>query len=85
MPLPSFFLPAERVRAWNVARAASYGAALGALAALFKAFGPARGTASAPAHILEVAAAALAFAVLCAGAAALRNYIARRLIWPEMR
>jgi hypothetical protein len=34
---------------------------------------------------LEIAGAALAFALLCAGAAALRNFIARRLIWWEMR
>jgi hypothetical protein len=34
---------------------------------------------------LEIAGIALAFALLCAGAAALRNFIARRLIWPEMR
>jgi len=34
---------------------------------------------------MEIAAAALAFAVLCAAAAALRNFIARRLIWHEGR
>jgi hypothetical protein len=34
---------------------------------------------------LEIAGVALAFALLCAAAAALRNFIARRLIWPEMR
>jgi hypothetical protein len=85
MPLPSFYVPAERARAWSVARAASYGAGLGALAALFKTFASERGVVSVPVHVLEVAAAAVAFALLCAGAAALRNYIARRLIWPEMR
>jgi hypothetical protein len=28
---------------------------------------------------------ALCFALLCAGATALRNFIARRLIWPELQ
>jgi hypothetical protein len=32
----------------------------------------------------EIAGAALCFALLCAGATALRNFIARRLIWPEL-
>jgi hypothetical protein len=31
----------------------------------------------------DVAEAAVAFALLCAGAAALRNFLARRLIWPQ--
>jgi len=35
------------------------------------------------ANFLEIAGATLAFALLCAGASALRNFIARRLIWPE--
>jgi hypothetical protein len=33
----------------------------------------------------ELVGAALAFALLCAVAAALRNFIARRLIGPEIR
>jgi hypothetical protein len=32
---------------------------------------------------LQVLAAAVVFAVLCAGAAALRNFIARRVVWHE--
>jgi hypothetical protein len=40
-----------------------------------------RGAAGAP--IWEIAGSALAFALLCAGAAALRNFLARRLIWPQ--
>jgi hypothetical protein len=32
----------------------------------------------------EIAGAVLGFALLCAGATALRNFIARRLIWPEL-
>jgi hypothetical protein len=39
----------------------------------------------AAAHVLDIAGAALAFALLCAGAAALRNFLARRLIWPQGR
>jgi hypothetical protein len=31
----------------------------------------------------DVAEAAVAFALLCAGAAALRNFLARRAIWPQ--
>ncbi len=69
-------------------RAAAYGAGIGALAALFKIFGPLRATAALAngpsdnlaANFLEIAGVALAFALLCAGAAALRNYIGRRLI-----
>ena len=32
---------------------------------------------------MQVLAAALAFALLCAGAAAVRNFIARRVVWHE--
>jgi hypothetical protein len=85
MPLPSFYASAERARAWSLARAAAYGGGLGALAALLKTFEPARSGGSAAAHVFEIAAAAGAFALLCAGAAFLRNFIARRFIWPEMR
>ncbi len=93
MPLPSLFTSGDSARAWSMTRAAAYGAGIGALAALFKAFGPLRQTAALAnsptenlaANFLEIAGAALAFALLCAGAAALRNFIARRLIWWEMR
>ena len=84
MPLPSFFIVGDSPRPWSVARAAAYGAGIGALAALFKTLGSLQKTGSAPAHVLDIAGAALAFALLCA-AAALRNFIARRLIWPECR
>ncbi len=57
-----------------------YGAGIGAFAALVKAFGPMRESVSAAAHVVQIVGAALAFALLCAGAAALRNFIARRLI-----
>jgi hypothetical protein len=35
------------------------------------------------AQVWEVAEVALAFALLCAGAAALRNFLARRVIWSQ--
>ena len=84
MPIPSLYVSGGKARAWSVARAAACGAGIGALAASIKTFGPMRESASAAAHAVEVAGAALAFALLCAGAAALRNFIARRLIWPDM-
>jgi len=55
---------------------------VGALAAAFKSFGPMHQAAASAASAWEIAAAALAFALLCGGAAAVRNLIARRLIWP---
>ncbi len=85
MPLPSLFISGEYPRAWSTTRAGVYGAGIGALAALFKTFGPSHEAGSAPARFLEIVGAALAFALLCAGAAALRNFIARRLIEWEMR
>jgi len=81
----SLFASGDGAWAWNVTRAAAYGAGLGALAAIFRTLGPLREAGSASTHFLEIAGIALAFALLCAGAAALRNFIARRLIWPEMR
>lgn len=85
MPIPSLYLSRDGVRTWNVARAAAYGAGLGVLAASFKAIAPSHQAASSAANVLQIAGAALAFALLCGGAAALRNLIARRLIWPQMR
>jgi hypothetical protein len=80
--LPSLYPSGEGARAWSLAWAAAYGAGIGALAALVKMFAlhsrDAAGT-----SIWEIAGAALAFALLCAGAAALRNFLARRLIWPQ--
>jgi len=88
MPLPSFHPAEGAARAWSAARAAVYGSVIGALAALFKTLGPLReaglGARSSVetliANLPEIAAAALAFALLCAGAAALRNFIVRRLV-----
>ena len=80
--LPSLYTSAEGVRAWSLARAAAYGAGIGALAALLKIFALRHESAGA-AQIWELAEVALAFALLCAGAAALRNFLAQRVIWPQ--
>ena len=83
MPLPSLYVSGDKPRQWSVTRAAAYGAALGAVAGLLKtlAFSHQAIATSVP----EIAGAAVGFALLCGGATALRNVIARRLIWPELR
>jgi hypothetical protein len=82
MPLPSLYISEDKPREWSVARAATYGTALGAIAGLFKTL------AYSHQHIAigfaEIVSAVLGFALLCAGATALRNFIARRLIWPDL-
>lgn len=84
MPIPSLYKSDDPARAWNVVHAAGYGAVIGALAAAFKSVGPFRvGAASLTDALLEIGGAVLAFALLCAAAAALRNFIARRLIWHD--
>ena len=83
MPLPSLYVSPDKVREWSVARAALYGALLGMVAGSFKAFGPSHQAIAA--SVPEIIGVAVGFAALCAGAAALRNVIARRLIWPELR
>jgi hypothetical protein len=83
MPIPSLYLSSQAPRNWNIARAAAYGGGIGAVAALFKTIGPLRGGDPAFGAAWQILGAALAFALLCAGAAALRNLIARRLIWHE--
>jgi hypothetical protein len=85
MPLPSFYASTERARAWSVTRAAAYGAGVGALAALFKTFGPLHGAAPAAARVFEIAVVAAVFALSCGAAALLRNFVARRFIWPDLR
>jgi hypothetical protein len=82
MLLPSLYKSGDSDRAWKVAHAAGYGAAIGALAALFKIFGPygaGAGSGYLTDNLVEIALAAAGFASLCAAAAALRNYVARRL------
>ncbi len=83
--LPSLFASGDSDRAWNVSRAAALGAAVGFLAASFRTFGPLRDADSTFSHIVEIAGVTLAFALLCAGAALLRNVIARWLISPEAK
>jgi len=88
MPLPSLYQSREKPVAWSVIHAAGYGAVIGALAALFKTLGPLRvagAGASLASRSAEIAGAALVFALLCAGAAALRNYLARRHVWHDGR
>ena len=64
--LPSLYASGDAARAWSLARAAAYGAGIGALAALVKIFGLRQGGATA-APFWDVAEAAVAFALLCAG------------------
>jgi len=84
MPLPAFHVSVGQARPWSVARAAGFGAGIGALAALVT-IGPLHAAAPVSARALEVAAVAAIFAALCATATFLRNVIARRFIWPELR
>ena len=84
--LPSFYLSPDKPQTWSVTRAAVYSAGIGAAAALLKTFAPLHGSvavsgrSAAVLALPEVAGAALGFAVLCALTAALRNFIARRLV-----
>jgi hypothetical protein len=80
MPLPSLFPNQEADRDWRIGRAAIYGGGVGLAAALFKMLAPFGERIWTPARWLELGEAALAFALLCAGAALLRNTLARRFI-----
>jgi hypothetical protein len=73
------------MRAWNTGRATCYGAAIGAVAAAFRVFAPWSEPHSPASIAREFVGAALAFALLCGIAAALRNLIARRLARPGIR
>ncbi len=83
MPIPSLYLTTDGARGWNVARAAAYGAGIGAVAGLIKGFGMFQRSDPTSGAVIEVLGASLAFALLCAGAAALRNFIARRVVWHD--
>jgi hypothetical protein len=85
MPLPSLYQSSENASAWNVIHAAGYGALLGALAGLFRTLGPLHAATSWSGSAKEISGAAVVFAMLCAGAAALRNYLARRHVWHDGR
>jgi hypothetical protein len=67
------------MRPWNAMRAIGYGGAIGLAAAALKIVAPWSEPQSGPAIAKELIGAALAFAVLCGAAAALRNFIRRRL------
>jgi hypothetical protein len=60
-------------------RAMAYGGAIGLAAAVVKSFAPWTDAPSGPAIAKELIGATLAFALLCGLAAALRNFIQRRL------
>jgi hypothetical protein len=83
MPLPSLYISRDKPREWSVTRAAAYGAVLGAVAGLLKTLALSHHAIAT--SVPEIAGAALGFALLCAGATALRTLIARRLIWPQLR
>ncbi len=68
---------------WNTGRAMLYGAGIGAAAAAVKLFAPWSAPHTLAAIAEELVGAALAFALLCGIAAALRNLIARRLFSRE--
>jgi hypothetical protein len=82
MLLPSLYRSGDSERTWNVTRAGCYGAATGALAALFRTLGPLHANAAPNlvGNLTEIALAALGFASLFAVAAALRNHIVRCLV-----
>jgi hypothetical protein len=77
--LPSLFTSEEHQRPWSVPRAALCGAGIGLLAALIKIFGPFHAADRTLPFALEICVAVLAFALLCACAALLRNLLTRRL------
>jgi len=78
--IPSLFNSAGDARPWRVPRAGAYGAVVGALAAVVKMLEPSHYGAALARHLIEIPAAALAFAALFAAGAALRNALARRLV-----
>ena len=73
------------MREWNTIRATAYGGAIGLAAAVIKSLAPwsdkqlGLGTAE------EFIGATLAFALLCGLAAAMRNFIQRRITGSESR
>jgi hypothetical protein len=80
MPLPSLYPGNDGAQVWRLTRAAAYGAGIGLAAALFKMLGPLGERILTPARVLDLAGAALAFALLCAGAAFARNMLVRHFV-----
>ena len=80
MPLPSLYPGEKGARDWRLARAAVYGGCIGLAAALFKMLGPSGEKTWTSATLLELGEAAVAFALLCAAAAFLRNLLVRRFV-----
>jgi hypothetical protein len=84
MPLPSLYSPDDKGCEWSIARAAVIGAALGGLSGFFRTLDPLHQANAASQNLVgsvaEITGAALGFAVLCAGVAALRNFLARQLM-----
>jgi len=88
MPLPSFYRSGDGFHPWRITHAAACGAGLGALAAVFKTMAPiglSGGLLGRSAAIGQIVAVAACFALLCAAVAALRNFVARRVVWEEDR
>ncbi len=71
------------MRTWNTLRATAYGGAIGLAAALVKSFAPWSDLPSGAPIAKELIGASLAFALLCGVAAALRNFIMRRITGSE--
>jgi hypothetical protein len=80
MPLRLLHISGDSARPWSVTRGALYGAGIGAFAAVFRLIAPWHEPHTMLAMVWEIAVAAFAFALLCAIAAALRNYAASRLV-----
>jgi hypothetical protein len=73
------------MRPWNTVRATACGGVVGLVAALIKSFAPWSDVQSGAAIAKEVIGATLAFALLCGLAAALRNFILRRVTGSEFQ
>lgn len=80
MLIPLLYSSGDRLREWSVVRATAYGAGIGLVAALFKIFASSGVTIFVDPGLVEIAGAAFAFALLCAGAALLRNMLVRRFV-----
>jgi hypothetical protein len=73
------------MREWNTLRATVYGGAIGLAAAAIKSFAPWSDVQSGLGVARELIGAMLAFALLCGLAAALRNFIQRRITGSELQ